>query len=76
MPQDKLVAAYGVDPEFVLIHYKVRAHVEHITRAVLREVDIQELEWPAVSPKLNPVVHVWDRLIRSIRGRPVPPQTL
>jgi hypothetical protein len=42
----------------------------------LRELDIQEMEWPAVSPDINPIEHVWGRLNRSVRGRPVPPQTL
>ena len=52
------------------------AHVALITRAVLRELDIQEMEWPAVSPDLNPIEHVWDRFNRSFHRRPVPPQTL
>ena len=69
-----LVAACGVTPEFVLMHDN--AHVACIANAVLRELDIQEMEWPAVSPDLNPIEDVWDRLNRSIRGRPVPPQTL
>ena len=33
--QHVLVAAYGVDPEFVLMHDNPRAHVARITRAVL-----------------------------------------
>ena len=31
--QHLLVAAYGVGPEFVLMHDNVRAHLVHITRA-------------------------------------------
>ena len=42
----------------------------------MRELDIQEMEWPAVSPDLNPIKHMWDRLNRNVRGGPVPPQTL
>jgi hypothetical protein len=42
----------------------------------LRELDIQEMEWLAVSPDLNPIEHVLDRLNRSVLGRPVTPQTL
>ena len=34
------------------------------------------MKWPAVSPELNPNEHVWDRVNRSVRGRPVPPQIL
>ena len=42
--QHVFVAAYGVGPEFVLMHDIARAHVARITRAVLRELDIQEVE--------------------------------
>ena len=52
-----LVAAYGVGPEFVLMHsYSVHQ------QSRLAKMDIQEKEWPAVSPDLNPIKHVWDRL--------------
>ena len=71
-----LVAVYGVGPEFVLMHDNARAHVARMTRAVLRELDIKEMEWPIVSPEHNPIEHVRNRLKRSVRGRPVPPQIL
>jgi hypothetical protein len=54
--QDVLVAAFG--PKFVLMHDNARGHVARITRAVLRELDIQEMEWSAVSPDLNLIEHV------------------
>ena len=34
------------------------------------------MEWPAVSPGLNPIEHVWDRLNKSVCGPPVVPHTL
>jgi Transposase and inactivated derivatives len=74
--QHVLVAAYGVSPEFELMHDNARAYVARITRAVLRELDIQGMEWPTVSPDLNPIEYAWDRLVRSVCGLPVPPQTL
>jgi len=74
--QHLLVAAYGVGPELVLMQDNDRAHVARIASAVLRQLDIQEIEWPALSEELNSIEHVWDRLNRSVRGFPVPPQTL
>ena len=71
--QHVLVAACGVGPEFVLMHDNARAHVARITRAVLRELNIQQIEWAGVSSDLNPVAHVWDMLIRSVHGHPVQP---
>ena len=42
--QHVLVAAYGVGPEFVIMHDNARAHIAHITGAVFRKLDIQEME--------------------------------
>jgi hypothetical protein len=58
------------------MHDNVWAHVARIIRAVLPELDIYEMEWPAVRPDLIHIEHVWDRLNRSVRGRSVPLQTL
>jgi hypothetical protein len=58
------------------MHDNASSHAARFTRAISRELDIQEMEWPAVSPDLNPIEHVWDRLNRSVRGRPIPPQTV
>ena len=40
--QHVLVAAYGVGPQFVLMHDNARAHVACITRVVLQELDRQQ----------------------------------
>ena len=63
-----LAVAYGIGPEFVLIHYNARACVVCITRVVLQELDIQEMEWPVVSSDVNPIEHVWDRLNKVFVG--------
>ncbi|GFV35736.1 transposable element Tcb2 transposase [Trichonephila clavipes] len=34
------------------------------------------MEWPACSPDMNKIEHVWDALGRRVAGRQPPPQTL
>ncbi|GFW48964.1 transposable element Tcb2 transposase [Trichonephila clavipes] len=40
------------------------------------EEGIARMEWPACSPDMNPIEHVWDALGRRVAGRQPPPQTL
>ncbi|GFS91471.1 HTH_Tnp_Tc3_2 domain-containing protein [Trichonephila clavipes] len=44
-------------------------------RTALRE-DIERMDWPARSPDLNPIEHVWDFLDRRLAARTLPPVTI
>ena len=40
------------------------------------EISVEELDWPAQSPDLNPIEHLWDELERRLRARPSHPTSV
>ncbi|GFX82477.1 transposable element Tcb2 transposase [Trichonephila clavipes] len=60
--------------EFLFMDDNFLPHRANIIYEYLQSEDIPGMDWPAYSPDLNPIEHVWDMLGRRIAARqPLPP---
>ena len=75
--EDHVVPYAGMfDEGFMLMQDNAPCHTARVTAAYLREVGIHTMVWPAMSPDLNPIEHMWDRLKRNVRARNPAPATV
>ena len=63
-------------PPRLFMQDNARPHTARCTREFLTQAGVPLLDWPARSPDLNPIEHMWDELGRGLRDREVPPTTL
>uniref|UniRef100_A0A8C7W4M5 Tc1-like transposase DDE domain-containing protein n=1 Tax=Oncorhynchus mykiss TaxID=8022 RepID=A0A8C7W4M5_ONCMY len=68
--------AGAVGPGFLLMQDNTRPHVAGVCQQFLQEEGIDAMDWPARSPDLNPIEHIWDIMSRSIHQHHVAPQTV
>ncbi|GFX49775.1 transposable element Tcb2 transposase [Trichonephila clavipes] len=68
--------AAAIGDDFILMDDNCRPHRANLVEDFLFEERIVQMEWPACSPDMNPIEHVWDALGRRVVGRQPPPQTL
>lgn len=65
-----------IGERFQFLHDNARPHTAHAVKEYLKEVGISVLSFPARSPDLNPIEHLWDIMGRRLRTRSQPDWTL
>lgn len=58
-----------IGDDFVFMQDNARPHTARVTQAYLNDMNITVMEWPARSPDMNPIEHVWDLLKRKVKSR-------
>ncbi|GFT13628.1 transposable element Tcb2 transposase [Trichonephila clavipes] len=66
--------AAAIGDDFILMDDNCRPHRANLVEDF--EEGIVRMEWPASSPDMNLIEHVWDALGRRVAGRQPPPQTI
>ncbi|GFX62975.1 transposable element Tcb2 transposase [Trichonephila clavipes] len=62
--------------QFLFMDDNAPCHRTVAAEQLLESEDIERMNWPARSPDLNPIEHVWDFLGRRLAARTLPPVTI
>ena len=57
--------------DFLYLHDNARYHVTREVQTKLHELSVKLLEWPAKSPDLNVIEHLWSIIDDKLKSKPL-----
>ncbi|GBM12245.1 hypothetical protein AVEN_155252-1 [Araneus ventricosus] len=60
---------FGKGP-FLFQHDRAPVYTARVVQSWFDDMNVEELDWPAQSPDLNPIEHLWYKLEHKILSRP------
>ena len=63
------VQLYGLEDNYFFQHDNARYHTSKQTQAKLQAISIKMLKWPAKSPNMNRIEHLWSIIDNKLKSR-------